>query len=70
MEKVFTVFFCDCKINKLEESSIDFHINTYINECYQEERNVFAAFCKSFPCNVSSSFEMKLFFSHELLLLC
>lgn len=61
MGKVFPVFLCDCKINKLEQSSIDFHINTYINECYHEERNVFAAFCKTCPCNVSSGFESNYF---------
>ena len=32
MEKVCTIYLCDCKINKLRQSNVDFHINTFTDE--------------------------------------
>ena len=57
MEKVYTAFLCDCKINKLQQSNIYFHINIYINECFHVERIVYAAFCNKCPYNLSSGFK-------------
>ena len=57
MKKVFTLFLCNCKMNKLEKSSIDCHINTYIDD----EKNIFAAFFKICQYNVSSGFERNYF---------
>ena len=61
MEKVYTAFLCDFKINKLQQSNIYFHYNIYINECFHEERIVYAPFCNKCPYNLSSGFARNYF---------
>ena len=41
MEKVCTVYLCDCKINKLQQNNVDFHVSTFINECFHGKRTAF-----------------------------
>ena len=46
MEKVCTVYLCDCKINKLQQSNVDFPVNTLINKCFHEKKNCYCSFLR------------------------
>ena len=55
MEKVRT------KYSNLQQSNVDFHVNTFINECFHEKRTEFADFCATCPYNISTGFERNYF---------
>lgn len=38
MEKVVSIFLCSFKTNMPEQSNIDFHTITNMNECYHESQ--------------------------------
>ena len=57
MDKVRT------KYSNLQQSNVDFHVNTFINDCFHEKRTEFAAFCAVCPYNFSTGFERNYFSS-------
>ena len=67
-----SIYLCDCKINKLQQSNVSFHVNTFMNECFHEKkkkkekkRTVFAAFQAKCPYNISTGFERNYFTSRN-----
>ena len=56
MEKVCTIYLCDCKINKLRQSNVDFHINTFTDEYFHEKK----LFLQLFIPNAHITFQLVL----------
>ena len=45
----------------VKQGNVDFHVNTFINQCFHEQITVFAAFCATCDYNSPTGFERNYF---------
>lgn len=54
-----SIYLCDCKTNKLQQSNVSFHVNTFMNECFHEKKKK-ELFLQLFKPNIHITFQLVL----------